>query len=258
MVLSEGDETISLARGASSTSLHGDLIELFRIPPKKKDKKLSKRGGKTRNPRFEVRKIVKRNTNEFLGFFTKESGRSLVHNENSRIAIPFKVMGDTKSAQEHDKVLVQFVRWDPPARIPTCRILKVIGPRDDARTDHKGILAKYGLDQAFPKKVEEEAKAYGESITKKDYKGRKDLRKLFTLTIDPLDARDFDDALSLKNLDGGDFEVGIHIADVSHYVKPGSLLDKEARRRANSTYLVGEVVPMLPHTLSSGVCSLVE
>ena len=156
------------------------------------------------------------------------------------------------------KVLVKFVRWDPPARIPTCKILKVLGPGDDARTDHKGILAKYGLSQTFSQKVENEAKAYGENVSPKDYKNRKDFRDTFTLTIDPLDARDFDDAISLKNLDNGELEIGVHIADVSHYVRQGSALDAEAKKRGNSTYLVGEVVPMLPHSLSSGICSLVE
>ena len=167
-------------------------------------------------------------------------------------------MGDTKNAQELDKVLVKFVRWDPPARIPTCKILKVLGPSDDARTDHKGILAKYGFSQSFPKKVEDEALVFGKKVSSKDCKGRKDFRKTFTLTIDPLDARDFDDAISFKVLKSGELEIGVHIADVSHYVKRGSSLDNEARKRANSTYLVGEVVPMLPHTLSSGICSLVE
>jgi ribonuclease R len=194
----------------------------------------------------------------FLGSLVVKSGRPIVNSENSRIPMPFKVMGDTKNAQENDKVLVKFVRWDPPARIPTCKIIKVLGPADDARTDHKGILAKYGLSQSFPRAVEEEANAFGEKVTSKDCKGRKDMRNTFTLTIDPLDARDFDDAISMTKLDNGDLEIGVHIADVSHYVKRGSALDNEAKKRANSTYLVGEVVPMLPHTLSSGICSLVE
>ena len=172
--------------------------------------------------------------------------------------MPFKVMGDTRNAQEREKVLVKFVRWDPPARIPTCKILRVLGPGDDARTDHKGILAKYGLSPTFPQKVENEAKAISDKVSTKDCKGRKDFRKVFTLTIDPLDARDFDDAISLKNLENGELEIGVHIADVSHYVRQGSALDAEAKKRGNSTYLVGEVVPMLPHSLSSGICSLIE
>ena len=167
-------------------------------------------------------------------------------------------MGDTRNAQEREKVLVKFVRWDPPARIPTCKILRVLGPGDDARTDHKGILAKYGLSPTFPQKVENEAKSISDKVSTKDCKGRKDFRKVFTLTIDPLDARDFDDAISLKNLENGELEIGVHIADVSHYVRQGSALDAEAKKRGNSTYLVGEVVPMLPHSLSSGICSLIE
>lgn len=254
MVLSERDEIISLARGSSSTALHGDVVELFRLPPK--DRK--KRSRKPKSQHFEVRKVAKRNTDEFLGFFTRESGRSLVQSENSRIPMPFKVMGDTRKAQENDKVLVKFVRWDPPARIPTCKIIKVLGPAEDARTDHKGILAKYGLSQGFHGKVEEEAKSFGQKVSTSDCKRRKDFRNTFTLTIDPLDARDFDDAISLKTLDQGDIEIGVHIADVSHYVKRGSALDNEARKRGNSTYLVGEVVPMIPHSLSSGLCSLIE
>ena len=232
------------------------MVELFTLPPKKKDKK--KKFGKPKPPRYDVGRIVRRKTDEFLGFFSSEIGRPIVNSENSRIPMPFKVMGDTKNAQENDKVLVKFVRWDPPARIPTCKIIKVLGPADDARTDHKGILAKYGLSQSFPRAVEDEANAFGEKVTSKDCKGRKDMRNTFTLTIDPLDARDFDDAISMTKLDNGDLEIGVHIADVSHYVKRGSALDNEAKKRANSTYLVGEVVPMLPHTLSSGICSLVE
>ena len=232
------------------------MVELFTLPPKKKDKK--KKFGKPKPPRYEVGRIVRRKTDEFLGFFSSEIGRPIVNSENSRIPMPFKVMGDTRNAQENDKVLVKFVRWDPPARIPTCKIIKVLGPADDARTDHKGILAKYGLSQSFPRAVEDEANAFGEKVTSKDCKGRKDMRNTFTLTIDPLDARDFDDAISMTKLDNGDLEIGVHIADVSHYVKRGSALDNEAKKRANSTYLVGEVVPMLPHTLSSGICSLVE
>ncbi len=159
---------------------------------------------------------------------------------------------------EHDKVLAQFVRWDPPARIPMCKIIRVLGPSDDPLTDHKGILAKYGLSGTFPDKVNKEADSCPEHVSAEDIKNRKDLRKVFTLTIDPLDARDFDDALSVEELKNGEWEIGVHIADVSHYVQPGGALDREAQRRGNSTYLVGEVVPMLPHRLSSGICSLVE
>jgi ribonuclease R len=258
-VIVEGrDEPISLAKGASSTALHGDLVELQVLPPKKKKSDRRRHRGKPVKLRYEVRKIVKRETINFLGFLKKDLGRSLVRAENSRLFIPFKILGDTRNAEEEDKLLCQFVRWDPPARLPMCKVLRVLGPSDDPLTDHKGILAKFGLSGNFPDKVVQESKLCPEKVTADDRRGRNDLRDVFTLTIDPLDARDFDDALSLRELKNGEWEIGVHIADVSHYVGQGTQLDREAKKRGNSTYLVGEVVPMLPHRLSSGICSLVE
>ena len=258
-VVVEGkDEPIALAKGSSGTAIHGDTVELTVLPSKKKKFDRKKRDRKPPKARYEVRKIIKRGTTEFLGFLRRDLGRSLVQAENSRLFVPFKILGDPRNAVEHDKVLAQFVRWDPPARIPMCKVLRVLGPSDDPLTDHKGILAKYGLSGNFPDKVMEEAKACPDQVSKEDLTDRKDIRSIFTLTIDPLDARDFDDALSVKELQNEEWEIGVHIADVSHYVKQGSALDREANRRGNSTYLVGEVVPMLPHRLSSGICSLVE
>ena len=258
-VVVEGrDEPISLAKGASSTALHGDFVELQVLPPKKKKGDRRRHRGKPVKLRYEVRKIVKRETINFLGFLKKDLGRSLVRAENSRLFIPFKILGDTRNAEEEDKLLCQFVRWDPPARLPMCKVLRVLGPSDDPLTDHKGILAKFGLSGNFPDKVVQESKLCPEKVTADDRRGRNDLREVFTLTIDPLDARDFDDALSLRELKNDEWEIGVHIADVSHYVGQGTPLDREAKKRGNSTYLVGEVVPMLPHRLSSGICSLVE
>ena len=139
-----------------------------------------------------------------------------------------------------------------------CKILQVLGPSDDPLTDHKGILAKFGLSGNFPDKVVKESKLCPDRVTASDRKSRNDLRNVFTLTIDPLDARDFDDALSIRELKNGEREIGVHIADVAHYVRQGTQLDREAKKRGNSTYLVGEVVSMLPHRLSSGICSFVE
>ncbi len=252
------DEPISLARGASGTALHGDLVELHVLPPKKKKTDRRKNRGRSPKLRYEVRRIVKRETTNFLGYLKRDLGRFLIQAENSRLFVPFKILGEVRRAEEGDKVLAQFVRWDPPARIPMCKIIRVLGPGDDPLTDHKGILAKFGLSGNFPDKVEHESKLCPDKVSKNDRKGRMDLRKVFTLTIDPLDARDFDDALSFRELGNGEWEIGVHIADVSHYVRQGTQLDKEAKKRGNSTYLVGEVVPMLPHRLSSGICSLVE
>ena len=258
VVIEGKNEPIALAKGYSSTALHGDTVELTVLPSKKKKFDRKKRVKKAPKLRYEVRKIVKRGTRDFLGYLRRDLGRSLVQAENSRLFVPFKILGDDRRAEEHDKVLAQFVRWDPPARIPMCKILRVLGPGDDPLTDHKGILAKYGLNGSFPDKVTEEASKCPEKVTAQDIENRRDMRNVFTLTIDPLDARDFDDALSIQELQNGDWEIGVHIADVSHYVKQGTQLDREANRRGNSTYLVGEVVPMLPHRLSSGICSLVE
>ena len=252
------DEPISLAKGSSGTALHGDTVELVSLPPKKKKFDRRKRGKRPSKTRFEVRKIIKRGTTDFLGYLKKDLGRWLIEAENSRLFVPFKILGDQRNATEHDKVLAQFVRWDPPARIPMCKVLRVLGPSDDPLTDHKGILAKYGLNANFPEKVNIESQNSPEKVSPQDITGRKDIRKIFTLTIDPLDARDFDDALSIREQQNGEWEIGVHIADVSHYVKTGSALDREANKRGNSTYLVGEVVPMLPHRLSNGICSLVE
>ena len=258
-VVVEGrDEPISLARGASGTALHGDLVELQVLPPKKKKMDRRKNRGKSPKLRYEVRKIVKRETTNFLGYLKKDIGRFLIQAENSRLFIPFKILGDVRKAREGDKILAQFARWEPPARLPMCKVIRVLGPGDDPLTDHKGILAKFGLSGNFPDKVVEESKSCPDKVSQSDRKGRMDLREVFTLTIDPLDARDFDDALSFRELEKGELEIGVHIADVSHYVRSGTQLDREAKKRGNSTYLVGEVVPMLPHRLSSGICSLVE
>ena len=258
VVVDGWDEPISLAKGASGTALHGDSVELHILPPKKNKFERRKNKGKPAKLRYEVKKVVKRGTDEFLGYLKKDLGRSLVDAENSRLFIPFKILGDNRNGQPSDKVVAKFVRWDPPARIPTCKVIRVLGPGDDPLTDHQGILAKFGLSGSFPSKVEEQANAIAQNVDPNEIKKRMDFRDIFTLTIDPLDARDFDDALSVQKINDDEWEIGVHIADVSYYVQLNSALDKEARKRGNSTYLVGEVVPMLPQSLSNGICSLVE
>ena len=253
------DERISLAKGATATALDGDKVELRRLPSRRsKGKPKNKFAEKSAKTRYVVAKVLERGTNQFLGYLSKSGKKTTLVAENSRLHVPFKVTGDTSVARNGEKVLAQFHRWDSPAPLPSCRIIRVLGPAGDPMTDHFGILAKYGLSGDFPTKVVEETKKTPSKVQPKDIVGRRDLRKVFTLTIDPLDARDFDDALSLRPLGKSDYEIGVHIADVSAYVKPNSVLDNEARRRGNSTYLVGEVVPMLPQKLSNGICSLIE
>ena len=252
-------EPVPLAKGASGTALHGDEVQLRRLSPKKTKSKQKKRfGRKPSKPRYEVVKVHKRGTDEFLGYLQKIGQKRVIRAENSRFFSPFKIVGEECGAKVGDKVLAKFHRWDSPAPTPSCRILRVLGPSGEPMTDHLGILAKYGLSSKFPEKTQREADKSPDCVRTIDRKGRRDYRKHFTLTIDPLDARDFDDAISVRNFEKDQFEVGVHIADVSAYVPFGSALDKEARRRGNSTYLVGEVVPMLPQKLSNGICSLVE
>jgi ribonuclease R len=157
-----------------------------------------------------------------------------------------------------DKVVVRLAEWTQRHFNPEGEIVEVLGRTHDPRAELTAILRKYRLDPSFPEPVAREAAAVSTEVAASDRRHRLDLRAVPTVTIDPDDARDFDDALSLEELPDGSTRVGIHIADVSHYVRPGGALDEEARRRGNSTYLVGTVVPMLPTALSNGICSLVE
>lgn len=160
--------------------------------------------------------------------------------------------------KDGEKVIVRLNEWKRRNENPTGEIEKVLGVSHTPLAEYRAILYRYNLSPKFPEPVNRELSGLSETLSPKEMKGRKDVRDIFTITIDPDDAKDFDDALSLEFLDGGKRRVGIHIADVSHYVRPGTALDAEARARGNSTYLVGTVIPMLPHVLSSGLCSLVE
>ena len=160
--------------------------------------------------------------------------------------------------KEEDKVVVRIVEWKQRHLSPVGEIIENLGPTHTPLAEYKAILYKYHLSTDFPADVARELEAVPSTPASADYKNRHDLREIFTFTIDPDDAKDFDDALSLERLPNGAHRIGIHIADVSYYVRPGTALDREARLRGNSTYLTGTVLPMLPNVLSSGLCSLVE
>ncbi len=166
--------------------------------------------------------------------------------------------GLTPTPAENDKVVVRIVEWKQRHLNPVGEITDVLGKTHTPMAEYKAVLFKYKLRPDFPTAVVQETAAIPAKVDPKETRGRLDYRDIYTITIDPDDAKDFDDALSIEYLAGGQIRVGIHIADVSNYVRPGTALDKEARQRGNSTYLVGTVIPMLPHELSSGLCSLVE
>ena len=160
--------------------------------------------------------------------------------------------------KENDKVVVRLNEWVQKHMNPTGEIVENLGESHTPMAEYRSILVKYDLSETFPDEVEKCADSVPCEVSARDISGRFDARSIPTITIDPEDAKDFDDAISLRPAEGGNYEVGVHIADVSKYVKPSSPLDREAAKRGNSTYLVGTVIPMLPFKLSNGICSLVE
>lgn len=172
--------------------------------------------------------------------------------------IPPRYLG---GAVDGDKVLLELDSWDDRDDAPVGKVVKVLGQEGDHDVEMHAILAEFGLPLEFPQEVEDEAAQFtpsseGGALSQKEIERRKDMRDTFTLTIDPADAKDFDDAISLKQLENGNYEVGVHIADVSHYVRPGTAIDSEASNRATSVYLVDRTIPMLPEILSNDLCSL--
>jgi ribonuclease R len=159
-------------------------------------------------------------------------------------------------AKDGQKAIAEIIEWPPKARSPFGKIIEVLGDTGNNDAEMHAILAEFELPHKFPEKVDKVAEKIPFEIPEEEYKKRRDFREVTTFTIDPADAKDFDDALSLQKLENGNWEVGIHIADVTHYVTPNSLIDAEAQSRATSVYLVDRVVPMLPERLSKGVCSL--
>lgn len=206
-----------------------------------------------------VLEVLERAKVEFVGTFQyiqhKDFGFVVCDRKqiNTDIFIP---KGKFNEAKDGEKVVVKMTEWKPGDKNPEGEIIKVLGAPGEHETEIHSILAEYGLPYHFPESVEREADHIDRSIRDEEVGKRRDMRGTLTFTIDPKDAKDFDDALSIKKLENGNWEVGVHIADVSYYVNPGTELDDEAYQRATSVYLVDRVVPMLPEVLSNDVCSL--
>ena len=206
----------------------------------------------------QVVEIIKRAKDTFVGRLTMEEDVAFLVVQDgllpSDILIPKKKL---KGAKPDDKVVVKIVRWpDQHNQTLMGEVVDVLGKSGDNDAEMNTILVQYGLPYVYPQEVEDEANKITGEITAKDYAEREDFRDVFTCTIDPADAKDFDDALSIRKLESGLWEVGVHIADVSHYVTEGSIIDKEAQKRATSIYLVDRTIPMLPEHLCNFVCSL--
>lgn len=214
---------------------------------------------KGRKVEGSVLEVMKRNREQFVGTFQfikhKDFGFVVCDKKqiNTDIFVP---QGKIGGAKDGDKVVVKMLDWKAGEKNPEGEIIKVLGAPGEHETEIHSILAEYGLPYEFPEEVEQEAQSIDRQIHDHEVDKRRDMRKVCTFTIDPKDAKDFDDALSIQRLDNGNWEIGVHIADVSHYVVSGTKLDEEAYSRATSVYLVDRVVPMLPEVLSNDVCSL--
>ncbi len=241
------EEDVKIKSSLLLSALDGDTVYF----------KVISRNKKTRRLDGEVTEIVKRKKEEFVGIFEASKGFAFVLPDSRRmfhdIYIPLEKRGH---AMNGDKVIAKIVEYSKRGKNPTGEIIKVLGEPGNNDVEMHAILLEYGLPYDFPSDVEREAKKIPQEITKEEIKRRRDLRGTTTFTIDPLDAKDFDDAISIKSLKNGRWEIGIHIADVTHYVRPGSDIEKEAYERATSIYLVDRTIPMLPEVLSNKLCSL--
>lgn len=242
----EFENDIFVAPRKLRNALNGDRVKVY-VYAKSKGK----------NKEGEVIEILQRAKMEFTGivklsehfaFFIPDD-RKMMHD----IFIP---LGDLNGAKNGIKAVAEITDWPAGAKNPIGRIKHILGEQGANDTEMNAILAEYGFPLSFPAEVEHESGAISDVISKEEILRRRDFREILTFTIDPFDAKDFDDALSLKKLENGNYEVGIHIADVSHYIEPDSALDKEALDRGTSVYLVDRVIPMLPERLSNGLCSL--
>ena len=240
------DQDVYIPTHKTFGALSGDEVEFYIH----KRKKRGRHEG-------EITQVLKRSKTEFVGIIQINKNFAFVVPDDRKMPVDIYVpLKKTKNAKEGQKVLVKVVEWQSKAECPTGKVIEILGDAGDHQTEIHAILANYGLPYNFEKEVEDYAKELDTSITKEEIKKRRDMRKILTFTIDPKDAKDFDDALSFQILANGNFEVGIHIADVSHYLKEGTILDDEAYQRATSVYLVDRVVPMLPEVLSNNACSL--
>ncbi len=246
VVVEKLDDDVFIPQNKLNTAFHGDEVQIY-IYNRRRNKKYE----------GEVTKIIRRKRNEFVGILDMQKDFGFVVIQDPKMYTDIFVQKNRiGEAKNGDKVVVTLEEWPEKADSPFGSIKQVLGKPGEHHTEIHAILAQYGLPHEFPIEVEDFANKIDTSIQSTEIAKRRDMRERLTFTIDPKDAKDFDDALSFKNIGNGKYEIGIHIADVSHYLKPGTILDEEAYERATSVYLVDRVVPMLPEVLSNNACSL--
>lgn len=242
----EGESDIFIAPRKLRNALNGDRVKIYVYAK-----------SKGRRKEGEVIEIVKRFKTEFTGIVKlSERYAFFIPDDRKMLHDIFIPLNELNGAKNGIKAIAEITDWPADAKNPMGRIKQVLGAQGENDTEMNAILAEYGFPLSFPKEVEEEAEAISDVISKEEIGRRRDFRDTLTFTIDPFDAKDFDDAISFKVLENGNYEVGVHIADVAHYIIPDSALDKEAFDRGTSVYLVDRVIPMLPERLSNGLCSL--
>ena len=243
----DGSQPVFVAERNSMSALDGDKVKVTFMARRQKHMKEAM-----------VIAILKRAKDQFVGKLKVDKDLAFLITQDG--LLPYDIIipkGKTKGGKTGDKAVVKIKSWpDAEHKNPIAEVVDIRGPQGDNNAGIHSILAQYGLPYKYPKNVEAAAEKISEKITEQDIAEREDFRDVFTCTIDPYDAKDFDDALSIRLLDNGLWEVGVHIADVSHYVKEGSVIDKEAVKRATSVYLVDRTIPMLPERLCNFICSL--
>ncbi|WP_407557118.1 ribonuclease R [Winogradskyella sp. 4-2091] len=248
IICDDFEEDVFIASNNINKALNGDEVEFYAYKRKHRGKQEG-----------EITNIIKRAKTEYVGtiqIHEKKNFAFVVPDSNKMYKDIFVPINKINKAEDGDKVLVSLEDWPERADSPNGKVIQVLGKPGEHGTEINAIMAEYGLPLEFPHEVEAYANNIDLEIKPEEIAKRRDMRKDLTFTIDPKDAKDFDDALSFTVLDNGLYEIGIHIADVSHYLQPGTVLDDEAYERATSIYLVDRVVPMLPEILSNGACSL--
>ncbi|PKP53952.1 MAG: ribonuclease R [Bacteroidetes bacterium HGW-Bacteroidetes-1] len=241
-----GGEDVFISANNTAQALHEDTVKVYLFPKRK-----------NRKTEGQIVEVIKRNKTDYVGVISisKEFG-FLVPDSSSMAVDIFVPKSALNKAKNGEKVIVRITQWPEESKNPFGEVIKVLGKPGDNNVEMQSILAEYNFPLEFPKEVEKEVEKIEHGITKAEIALRRDFREITTITVDPADAKDFDDALSLQKLKNGNWEVGVHIADVAHYVKEGSPTDLEAQNRGTSIYLVDRTIPMLPEKLSNNICSL--
>lgn len=242
-------EDIEIPTASLNTAMNKDEVEILILPTMSRQKRHL----------GEVLKILKRAKESFVGILEKENGEFFLVPDDKKMYVDILIQKENgKDATGGEKVLAKIIKWDDPKKAPEGEIIKILGKKGDHNVEMESIVLEKGFDIGFPFEVEKEAEsvAKNEKDLSDEIKKRRDFRDTLTFTIDPIDAKDFDDAISLKKIADDKYEIGVHIADVSHYVRERTSMNTEARKRGFSVYLVDRTIPMLPEILSNDICSL--